>query len=353
MLTAGKDLPSLSKADIDSEIRALLFSANGEYLVSGDGEWVRVWRIENGKQMARMEAELVNCLAVSKDGLWISAGTERGWVFVWNAKTYKLVFSHQEDSDINGVDFSPLDSSRLVIASRNCTANVWDTTICQQVVGPLHHEGSVRAAKYSPQGGRIATATYKSVRVYDSNDGRLLVDVPVQVTPWYHTALLWSSQQLFVVSKNQIKQLEASTGSIVSEWLVSDANCWSCISLQQHSEFITYSAYRSITFWDTSTHARLGQRYTLNHALSRRPVSCNWWKTRENNSQKTVRHHREYWVPLDKESSEQISCFDHFPHRIPPPCLVHTLHFRAWVFRSTKLRLICGRAINSQMRKRY
>ena len=258
MLTAGKDLPSLSKADIDSEIRALLFSANGEYLVSGDGEWVRVWRIENGKQMARMEAELVNCLAVSKDGLWISAGTERGWVFVWNAKTYKLVFSHQENSDINGVDFSPLDSSRLVIASRNCTANVWDTTICQQVVGPLHHEGSVRAAKYSPQGGRIATATYESVRVYDSNDGRLLVDVPVQVTPWYHTALLWSSQQLFVVSKNQIKQLEASTGSIVSEWLVSDANCWSCISLQQHSEFITYSAHRSITFWDTSTHARLG-----------------------------------------------------------------------------------------------
>jgi hypothetical protein len=56
----------------------------------------------------------------------------------------------------------------------------------------------VIAAKYSPQGDHIATATLKSVRVWDSNEGRLLVDIKVTVTPWFNTGLLWFNDNLFV-----------------------------------------------------------------------------------------------------------------------------------------------------------
>ena len=79
------------------------------------------------------------------------------------------------------------------------------------------------AAKYSARGDRIATATKNAVRVWDSNNGgRSLVDIPVKVEPCYNTGLLWLNNTLFVISDREIKQIEASTGSALSAWEVSD-----------------------------------------------------------------------------------------------------------------------------------
>ena len=216
--------------------------------------------MEDGKQIATMAEGYVQSLAVSQDGRWIAAGTYVGKVIVWNAKTHETVFGHKEGvSDIRGVDFSP-DSTRLVTASLNGTASIWDIATRERVVGPLHHEKWVIAAKYSSQGDRIATATYdrNSVRVYDSNDGRLLVDIPVKVTSWYNTGLLWSKTHLLNVSGSTIKEIEAPTGSAVSEWLAPDNDRFSCIALSHHGDFIAYSAHRTVTFWDMLTHTQLG-----------------------------------------------------------------------------------------------
>jgi len=223
------------------------------------GGGVRVWRVDDGKEMATVETrKSVVSLAVSKDRRWIAAGTGWGDVFVWNAETYEKVFWHRLTEgyrNIHGVDFSP-DSSRLVSASHNQTA-IWDIATCKRLQ-TLDHGDWVRAAKYSPQGDRIATATVDSVRVYDSNDGRLLMDTPVKVAPWFNTGLLWFNDHIFVISDSKIKRLEASTGSAVSEWPVPDSTHFSCIMLPKHGEFIAYSTQRTITFWDTATHTQLG-----------------------------------------------------------------------------------------------
>ena len=82
---------------------------------------------------------------------------------------------------------------------------------------------------------RIATAT-RSARAWDSNDGHLLVDIPVAVTPWYSIGRLWFNDHLFVVSDSTIKRIEASSGSTVSEWPVPDSSRFSCITLPKHGE---------------------------------------------------------------------------------------------------------------------
>jgi len=231
------------------------FSANGECLAGWDCLGVGVWRVEDGKQVGAMKARLVQCLAVSIDGKWIAAGTFDGDTLVWDANTYKQVFAHK-DVGINGVDFSP-DSTRLVSASSSGTAIVWDIATREQV-RTLHHEGWVAAAKYSPQGDRIATATLDgSVRIWDSNDGRLLVEIPVKVSPFYNTGLLWFHDHLFVLSKSDINEFEASTGSALSRWPVPGTNLSSSIALPEHGEFIAYSTGSTVAFWDTSTHAQL------------------------------------------------------------------------------------------------
>ena len=221
--------------------------------------------MEDGKRMAALAVrdDDVRCIAVSKDGRWIATGTLYGDsdVTMWDAKTFEQVFSHRESGCIiYGVDFSP-DSTRLVNASSNRTATVWDVATREKVqtLRLLDHEHWVIAAKYSLQGDRIATATFKgSVRVWDSNDGRLLMDTPVKVTPQWNKGLLWSNNHLFVVSDSTIQQLEPSTGSTVSEWPVPNTTIDSCIALPKHAQFIAYATKDTVTFWDTSTHVQLG-----------------------------------------------------------------------------------------------
>ena len=260
VLTVGKERHVTPLGfNIGSSTRAVAFSANWEYLVSGDKETIRVWRVREDDEQVPVVATkavgVVNCLTVSKDGKWIAAGRWLGDVIVWDTETYKQVIT-LEDDYVNGVDFS-LDSTRLLTAS-NRTASIWDITARRRVVGPLHHQDDLRAAKFSPQlGDRIATATQKSIRVY-STDGRLLVDISVTVNPWYNTGLLWSKSHLFVVSNSKIKQIDAYNGSLVSEWPVPDTNSSSCIALPRHGKFIAYSANRAVTFWDALTHTQLG-----------------------------------------------------------------------------------------------
>ncbi|KAF8439839.1 WD40-repeat-containing domain protein, partial [Boletus edulis BED1] len=199
----------------------------------------------------------VYCLAVSTDGRQIAAGTSEGDVLVWDAGTRKQVFSYKEDStssSIHAVDFSP-DSTRLVTASSNCVASVLDIATRQRVL-LLPHNKEVIAAKYSPQGDRIVIATQDHVRVYDYINHRFLVDIRVKVIPLFNNGLLWFSDHLFVISNERIKQFEASTGSIVSEWPVPGTNEFSCISLPNHGKFIAYSTDRTVMFWDTLTDTR-------------------------------------------------------------------------------------------------
>ena len=79
--------------------KAVAFSANGEYILSTDDTGVQVRRIEDGEEIAKLKAEKVVCLAVSKDEKWIAAGTHYGDLILWDAMTYEKVFTHTEDAD--------------------------------------------------------------------------------------------------------------------------------------------------------------------------------------------------------------------------------------------------------------
>ena len=308
---------------------SVAFASNGEHLVSGgtDSEGVRVWRVEDGKQMATMAAPYVRCITVSKDRRCIAAGTYFGDVIVWDAKTYKKVFTLEGISDIYGVDFSP-DSTRLVTASANSTVSIWDIATRERVT--LHDDG-VLAAKYSPHGDRIATASSNSVRVYDGNDRRLLVDIPVKVTGWFNTGLVWSKEHLLVLSDRKIKQIEASTGSAVSEWLVSGGNDFGHIALPTHRKFIVHSTNRTVTFWDALTHTQLG---LIQHTRDICSIALS---------------PDDRFLAIGGEGGNiTIRRLSHITVRIVPCWTMEYLNnARNQTFKSTTLRLIHGRAINS------
>ena len=64
-LTLRPERPPVIEIDPDNETNVVTFAANGKYLVSGDKEAVRVWRVGDCQPGAKMEANGVRCLAVS------------------------------------------------------------------------------------------------------------------------------------------------------------------------------------------------------------------------------------------------------------------------------------------------
>ena len=200
----------------------------------------------------------VRCLAsgYSRDGSWIAAGTQGGDVVVWSAETYKHVFSYSENyKDINAVDISP-DATRLVSASDSCKAYVFDIATRQRLL-LLRHNSPVVAAKYSPDGDRLLTATQSSVRVYDNINHHFIADIHVSVTPGHNNGLLWFNDHIFVLSESNIIQIDAFTGSTLSEWPVSDSYSRSCIALSKLGKVVAHSTRNTVTLWDMSTHIQL------------------------------------------------------------------------------------------------
>jgi WD40 repeat protein len=72
------------------------------------------------------------------------------------------------------VAFSP-HSDRVVTASTDNTARVWDAENGQPLTRPLQHDGAVTDAAFSPDGDRVVTASADSTaQVWDATTGRRL-----------------------------------------------------------------------------------------------------------------------------------------------------------------------------------
>ncbi len=83
----------------------------------------------------------------------------------------KLARAWFHDGPVNDAAFSP-DGRRVVTASADSTARVWDTAMGQSVTQLLGHAGPVTRASFSPDGRRVVTASLdRTARVWDAATG--------------------------------------------------------------------------------------------------------------------------------------------------------------------------------------
>src|SRR5688572_17164324 len=96
-----------------------------------------------------------------------------GMALRWNWEPWGLertLIGHSET--VIDAAFAP-DGQRIVTASRDTTARVWDAASGRQIAKLEGHTDLVSSAVYSPDGQRIATASHdNTARLWDVASGR-------------------------------------------------------------------------------------------------------------------------------------------------------------------------------------
>ena len=110
--------------------------------------------------------------AFSPDGTRIVTASDDKTARIWDAATGKVIaVLRGHDNIVRSAAFSP-DGRRIVTASDDGTARVWDAATSKEVA-VLRHDNYMHSAAFSADGTRIVTASSdKTARVWDAATGK-------------------------------------------------------------------------------------------------------------------------------------------------------------------------------------
>ena len=118
----------------------------------------------------RGHESLVTSAAFSPDGARIVTASGDKTARIWDAATGNLiVVLRGHESLVNSAAFSP-DGTRIVTASFDMTARIWDAATGKEIAVLRGYESSVNSAAFSPDGSRIVTALGdNTARIWDTH----------------------------------------------------------------------------------------------------------------------------------------------------------------------------------------
>jgi WD40 repeat protein len=179
---ARRDLESQQRTSEPSRAAATLAA-----VVSQSG-----WRL-----LLRGHESGVQSAAFSPDGARIVTASYDTTARIWDAATGKeITVLRGHENGVWSPAFSP-DGARIVTASSDKTARIWDAATGKEITVLRGHQDSVRSAAFSPDGSRIVTASSdKTARIWDAATGKEITVLRGHENRLYAESLFCSFEQL-------------------------------------------------------------------------------------------------------------------------------------------------------------
>jgi len=240
-----------------SELLRVSFTPDGHRVVTVTTNYeARLWEVATGKLLSLpVRTSWAYHPSFSPDGRLYLYHPRLGQdTLVDDLATGKpVVLNLQKGDSLSDASFSP-DGRRLVTASADKTARVWDTTTGEPVSPALEHSDPVIRAQWNRDGNRVITVSNDKARVWDAATGK-----PVSPPLKHGDKISWASfspdgRRVVTASADNTAQVwDVETGTKVGQPLKHDNDLTLAEFSPDGSRVLTASRDNTARLWDPIT----------------------------------------------------------------------------------------------------
>src|SRR5262245_45808318 len=197
--------------------------------------------------------------AFSPEGSRIVTASSDKTARIWDAATAKeIAVLRGHDSALWSAAFSP-DGSRIVTASSDKTARIWvaasSTASSKEIVILRGHDSAVTSAAFSPDGSRIVTASYdKTARIWDAASGKEIAVLRGHDNVVRSAAFSPDGSRIITASYDKTARIwEAATAKEIAVLRGYDSAVTSAAFSPDGSRIVTASEDKTARIWDAAT----------------------------------------------------------------------------------------------------
>jgi hypothetical protein len=156
--------------------------------------------------------------------------------------------------------FSP-DGQRIVTASDDNTARIWDAATGNEIAPLEGHSGSLRSAEFSPDGQRIVTASYdNTARIWDAATGKQIAPLEGHTDIVLSAAFSPDGQRIVTAfSDNTARIWDAATGKQIAPLEGHTGSVESAAFSPDGQRIVTASYDNTARIWDVSRSATVAR----------------------------------------------------------------------------------------------
>jgi WD40 repeat protein len=203
--------------DHASDVQGITFSPDGTTLATGAwSDTVQSWDIETGVLLGALEGyhRSVSASAISPgDTIFLSHFWEDGEIVAWDVRTGQIV--RTLEGHTSGVTNLALSADGTMLASSeiwDLSVWIWDVETGRRLRTLGHHATFVRSIALSPDGGMMASGSdAKYAGMYDVQTGELLHSLG-QEDPVHHLTFSPDGSKLATGTWNTLRLWDTETG---------------------------------------------------------------------------------------------------------------------------------------------
>jgi dipeptidyl aminopeptidase/acylaminoacyl peptidase len=160
----------------------------------------------------------------------------------------------QHSNQVLKARFSP-DGTRVVTASLDHTARIWDVATGAQITPDLLHSDEVQEARFSPDGTRVATASKdNTARIWDARTGKPVGQVLSHLRTVHNLAFSHDGLRLVTASADHTARIwDAITGEPLTAPMEHNRDVLDASFSPNDRRVVTVSEDRTVRLWDPET----------------------------------------------------------------------------------------------------
>jgi hypothetical protein len=205
------------------------------------------WRLRLGGH-----ENYVTSSAYSPDGSRIVTASWDKTARIWDAATGKeITVLRGHEGLLYSAAFSP-DGTRIVTASWDKTARIWDAATGKEITVLRGHKDYVTSAAYSPDGSRIVTASLdKTTRIWDAATGKEIIALRRHEDVVYSATFSPDGSRIVTASYDKTARIwDAATGKELMVLRGHENTVRSAAYSPDGSRIVTASVDKTARIWD-------------------------------------------------------------------------------------------------------